>query len=635
VQQFVVGTAGHVDHGKTVLIGALTGEETDRLPEEKKRGISIDLGFAEFVLPSGRRVGVVDVPGHERFIKNMVAGVTGIDLVIMVVAADEGVMPQTREHLDILDLLGVENGIVAITKTDLVEEEWLELVRDDIAAALVGTFLEGAPVVAVSALNGTGLDDLVSELDAALETVRGRDDRGFARLPIDRVFTVSGFGTVVTGTLVSGTLSMNDHLEALPADRRARVRGLQVHGEDVEQAHAGQRVAVNLGGVDVEDVARGDVLLTPRTLRPTMSFAGSLRVLSRVDRPVKNNERVRLHTGTSEILGRVLLLDRAVLYPGEETYIQFKAEKPLLVGRGDRFIVRTYSPMRTIAGGEILDTRRRFRRFNESHLAELRVRQRGELDDLVLLHIERQGPMPVSLKEMVDRLAVPAGDIREVVSDLVNRGEVVALGNGLYMSGEGCDALIRKVRAELDDYHQANPLRTGMPREELRQAVAGGTDAREFQVVLEFVAGTGAVTVSREYVLKKGFSPVLTATQQQHVEALLQALRDNPYSPPDAIDFLTARGVDPPEAGELIGYLRERGHIVRVAEDLYFARSAVEDILDRLRRWFEQHETITVSELRDMLATTRKYSVPLLEYFDQERITRRVGDKRVLRIQGP
>ncbi len=631
MQQYVIGTAGHVDHGKTVLIGALTGEETDRLPEEKKRGISIDLGFAEFRLPSGKRAGVIDVPGHERFIKNMVAGVTGIDLVILVVAADEGVMPQTREHLDILQLLGVQRGIVALTKIDLVEHDWLELVQEDLAETLMGTFLEGSPIIPVAAPRGTGLDRFVQTVDRELDKVPQRDPTGFARLPIDRAFTVSGFGTVITGTLVSGTVSLEDRLAVLPLEQEVRVRGLQVHGESVEQAYAGQRVAVNLSGVDVEDLRRGMVLLTPGSLRPTMSFAATVQMLSHSEHLLTNNERVRLHTGTSEILGRVLLLDRSELQPGEQTYMQFKAEQPVVVGRGDRYIIRTYSPMRTIAGGEILDPRRRFRRFNEEHLEELAVRDEGDIEDLVLLQLERLEPGPATLELLSDRLSLPRSNLTPALERLVDGGEAVRVADNLFVSHGGEERIAAELQRRVKNYHERYPLRLGVPREELRQGVMPSCDARDFQSLLDHYVRQGIFCLHRELVGLAGHKPSLTPEQQRHADALLAALEAKPFSPPDPNEFLSLRGVDEHTQRELLALLRERGVIVRATEGVYLAASAVNDILSRLRQWFASNETITVSELRDLLGTSRKYALPVLEYFDQQRITQRVGDKRVLR----
>jgi selenocysteine-specific elongation factor len=601
------------------------------LPEEQERGISIDLGFAEFELPNGKRAGVVDVPGHERFIKNMVAGVTGIDLVILVVAADEGVMPQTREHLDILDLLGLTNGIVAVTKVDLVEPEWVELVCEEVREIIEDTFLAGAPVVPVSAVENRGLEELIRRVEAELERVERRDPTGFARLPIDRSFTVAGFGTVVTGTLVSGVIEAEDQLQLLPLDREVRVRGLQVHGEDVSKAYAGQRVAVNLTGVDVDELSRGEVLLAPNSMEPTRTFASTLELLPHVDWVLENNERVRLHTGTSEILGRILLLDREQLFPGETTFMQFKAESPLVVGRADRCIIRTYSPMRTVAGGEILDTKRRFRRFNEEHLEELELILNGELEELVMLQLRRGEEVPVTVEQLSERLAVPVEELEPVLKSLAAEGSIAAFGSGLYSSTAGQKQLKRRISDRVQEYHERFPLRPGISREELRQSIVEALSARHFERVLEHMEDCGDLRTEREYVASRQFAPQLPQEQAALAKKQLKELEAAPYSPPGALEWLKTAGVEEQEAAELLQFLREKGRLLRLPDGLDFAPTALEGVVEELKSWFSTHETITVSQLRDLLDTSRKYAVPILEYLDQQRVTYRSGDKRILR----
>ncbi|MBX6377931.1 MAG: selenocysteine-specific translation elongation factor, partial [Clostridia bacterium] len=413
----VIGTAGHVDHGKTALIRALTGQDTDRLPEEKRRGISIDLGFAAFPLPSGRVAGIVDVPGHERFVHNMVAGVAGMDAVLLVVAADEGVMPQTREHLDILQLLGVRRGIVVLTKVDLCEPEWVDLVEEEVRAAVAGTFLADAPILRVSSVTGEGLEALKDAVDRLVPTVPARPESGYARLPVDRVFTAPGFGTVVTGTLLSGRVRGEDRLELLPAGRTVRVRQVQVHGQPVDAAVAGNRVALNLVGVERHEVARGDVLITPGALRAGDLLAVRVDVLARAPAPLRNEQRVRVHAGTAEVVARALVLDGEAVEPGAGGYVLFRAERPLVVARGDRILLRTLSPVATLGGGVVLDTGRRYRRGDAEGLRELALRASGRDEDIVgtILAAGR----PVTPQAVARRVGAPLEAVLPVLESLV------------------------------------------------------------------------------------------------------------------------------------------------------------------------------------------------------------------------
>ncbi|MEW8977387.1 MAG: selenocysteine-specific translation elongation factor [Symbiobacterium sp.] len=624
MKHYIIGTAGHVDHGKTALIRALTGVETDRLPEEQERGISIDIGFARFELPSGRRAAVIDVPGHEKFIKNMLAGITGIDAVILVVAADEGVMPQTREHLDILRLLEVKKGLVAITKIDLVDREMLELVEADVRDAVAGTFLEGAPFCPVSAVTGEGLDALMRAVDALLEETEPKDVTAFARLPIDRSFVRPGFGTVVTGTLVGGVIREGDRLELLPDGLEVRVRGLQVHGEKVERAEAGQRVAVNLSGVERSQVRRGHVLCAPGMLRPTLCFAGRLHLLESWPRELKHGERVHLHTGTSEVLGRVLLLTGDTLKPGDSAFVQVKLEEPVVVGRGDRYIIRSYSPVHTMGGGQVIEPHARYRRSQAAAaIAELEAKESGGTGGVIAETLLRSGMVPLSLAELARRTGVPAEAIQAELPGLA--ADLRELDGGLWIHRRGFGQFCAAVRGELEAYYRQHPLRWGLGKEEVRRKL--GLGGKEFAALLGAAEAAGELALVRDRVALPGRNPALTASQSRVAERLRAAIAAAGFSPPSVAELKQL--VPDRDTEEVILYLIDQGEAVRVGDDLIIQAAVLEEAAQRTREHLRQHGRITVAELRDLLGTSRKYALPLLEWLDEQRITRRAGDERL------
>lgn len=627
MQHLIIGTAGHVDHGKTALIRALTGQETDRLPEEKERGISIDIGFAHFTLPSGRRAAVIDVPGHEKFIRNMLAGITGIDLVLLVVAADEGVMPQTREHLDILRLLDIRTGAVAITKTDLVDEELLELVQEDVRETVAGTFLAGAPVVPVSAVTGQGLDRLLAVLDELLQATRAKDTTAFTRLPIDRAFVRPGFGTVVTGTLVGGTIRTGDRLELLPEGDEVRVRGLQVHGQKVDVAEAGQRVAVNLSGIDREDVRRGHVLAAPGALRPTASFAGKLFLLESWPKAVAHGTRVHLHSGTSEVVGRVLLLDRDALEPGQSGYVLFKGEDPVVVGRGDRFIIRSYSPVHTMGGGTVIEPHAHYRRRNQRDLQELQAKETGGRAGVVAETLARSGPVALPLPELSRRTGAPAEALAPDLTALQQAGEVVALEGGYFLHRRGFHDFVQAVRTYLEQFFAQHPLRSGAPKEELRRKALPGADGRAFTAALNRAVAAGALVVDRDRITLPGRTVGLSPDQDRAAAAIIARAEAAGFSPPTLAELRAA--LPGAEVDELVLYLHERGQVVRLSDELVMHVQHLEAARGLTRAYLQAHGRITVAEFRDLLGTTRKYALPLLDHFDTERWTRRMGDERV------
>jgi selenocysteine-specific elongation factor len=618
----VIGTAGHVDHGKTTLVRALTGVDTDRLPEEKRRGISIDLGFAALTLPSGRRAAIVDVPGHERFVKNMVAGATGIDCCLLVVAADEGVMPQTREHLDIVELLGVGRGVVALTKADMVDADWLDLIRSDLADALAGTFLADAPVVVCDAVTGRGVAELAATLDRILASAPVRSSAGRMRMPVDRVFTVPGFGTVVTGTLASGSVAVEDRLELMPSARPVRVRGLQHHGATVDRAFAGQRTAINLAGVDRDEVRRGDVVATPGAVSAARVLAARLRLLRRAESPLATGARVHLHVGTAESVARVVLLEVDELAPGESTYALLYPAEPLALASGDRFVIRRISPVTTIGGGTVLDVGRRYRRHERKGLADLALRERGDPREIV--RAAAAGGLPVSAQAVAASTGL--ADAEDRLRQLAAAGDVVAVGDGLWQEQAAFERLRDRLAAHLTAYHRRFPLRLGMPKEELRRSLWPSLEPRASNDLLERLGAA----VDGDRVAAAGWRVELPPALRAVADRLVADLEAAGIEPPAQGAALAAARVPPGDADELIRLLVETGRIVRVADDLIFARAPLDAAVARVRAHLAEHGTATMSELRDLLGTTRKYAVPLGEWMDRVHITRRQGDVRRL-----
>lgn len=618
---YVIGTAGHVDHGKSVLVEALTGIDPDRLREEKERGMTIDLGFAWLTLPSGRDVSIVDVPGHERFISNMLAGAGGIDLALLVVAADESVMPQTREHLAILDLLGITRGVLVVTKKDLVDDDLLQLVSADVLKTVEGSALEGSPLVAVSARTGAGLDDLRRVLDAQLEATAPKRDIGRPRLPIDRSFTIAGFGTVVTGTLIDGPLEVGQEIEIVPSGLRARIRGLQHHKEQVQRALPGRRTAVNLAGVAKDGVHRGQVLALPGTLTPTTAIDVRLRALASLPagqaglrRLLRHEAQLTLHVGSAEAPARLLLLDRQELAPGDEGWAQLRLSASIAALKGDRFVLRT--PNDTVAGGEIVDAHpKRHRRFHAPTLDALEALARGSPAQALLAALRRIEP--ATLDALAGELdASPAG-LRSAADELVRDGRLIALGEAL-ITADAFAALTQRARTTFEVYYNEHPLRRGIAKEELRSRLR--LDERVLAAALERWAAAGVLAEDGGSLALAGRSVALSAAQQSEAEAYLAALAATPYAPP----------TDRPVARDLLSYLEDAGRVVAVGDGVLFAAEAYRAMVERITGHLHREGTITLAQTRDMFGTTRKYAQALLEHLDRQRVTRRVGDERVL-----
>jgi selenocysteine-specific elongation factor len=609
---FVLGTAGHIDHGKSTLITALTGIDPDRLAEEKRRGMTIDLGFAHLLLPSGLEVGIVDVPGHARFIRNMLAGTHGLDAVMLVIAADEGVMPQTREHLEIIDLLDVSRGIVVLSKVDLVDADWLTLVRSEVLEAIKGTSLNGAPVVPFSAVSGEGKAELIAALDALFAESPSRPDAGRPRLPIDRVFTMSGFGTVVTGTLVDGSLTLGEELEVVPGGRTVRVRGLQQHNRKVHTASPGSRVAVNLTGVDKEQLARGDVLARPNALNATRRIDATVRVLASAPQSLRHGAELQLHTGTAEVGGRVILLEADEIAAGGAGWVQLYLERPIAAAELDRFILRVPSPSATIAGGRFIDVApRKHSRHDSAVTASLERRAAGD----VLQEELRKYPRGVTVAALLKATMAPEGDIAALNARRV--------GDWLYDT-VAWQAIADQAATELIGYHSTHPLRPGMPREELRNRL--GVPPGSFPSVVQGLIEDGRIAEQDGSI----------ATPDHRVDLhspggpaalLLDLLGRQPLAPPSLSEAIKQTGASP----EVVRALAQQGEIVRVGDDVAFTKEAYETAAAMVREIISSVGSITVAQLRDRMGASRRPVLALLEHLDSERVTRRVGDSRVLR----
>ncbi len=625
----VVGTAGHIDHGKTALVRRLTGVDTDRLPEEKKRGISIDLGFAPLVTPAGVRVGLVDVPGHERFVKNMLAGVGGVDLVLLVIAADEGVMPQTREHFSIVKLLSVTRGVVVLTKSDLVEPDWLALVTRDARALVAGSGLAEAPVVACSAVTGAGIPELLAAMDAQIALLPDRGAAGPARLPIDRVFTVEGFGTVVTGTLWRGSVRTGDVLELLPDGHEVRVRRVQVHGETVEAAHAGQRTALAVHGVEREQVQRGDWLATPGSVRPSNVLDVRFELLPDYPRDWKPDTRVRFHLGASEIIGRLLLLGDAAhgtLPPGGSALAQLRLEKPAVAARGDRFVIRSYSPSRTVGGGSVIEpVAERRRRSDVAGLDALEVHESGSLESRLLEKL-----VVATKAQSAEQLAQDVGEgvaaVSSALAGLVSRGSVVAPAANKWLSdtrwGDAREQVLRVVR----DYADKHPSRYGVMKGELKSGMKTALDGTLFDLAFSALSADGELETRGERVRPGGVPwqpPAATMAALEKLEALLEA---DAFQVPENDTWAKALGAGAADAAGLGFFL---GRLVRVNAELTYTAGQMSRLAALLSQWFAGgHASLTVADFRGLTNASRKYGVPLLEHCDRVGWTVRVGDER-------
>jgi selenocysteine-specific elongation factor len=639
MRSVIVGTAGHIDHGKTSLVRALTGVDADRLPEEKRRGITIDLGFAELDL-ADVRVGFVDVPGHERFVKNMLAGAHGIDAVALVVAADEGVMPQTREHFDITRLLGISRGLVVITKTDTVEAELIELVREEISELVAASFLEDAPVVAVSSRTGEGLDELKATLRRIALDVAPRASGSVARLPVDRSFTMRGFGAVATGTLVAGEIGEGDELDLLPANSRARARGIQVHGRATKRARAGERTAINLAGVEAAEVARGMTLAPAGRLRATQIVDARVEVLASAPRPLRSRARVRVHAGTAEVLARVQVLEEAgEIAPGSTGFAQLRLESPVVVLPGERVILRSYSPQRTVAGALVLDAFAQKRRGRERAASRARLSALVAADEAARLSIfvESAGAPGLTRADLAARTGWRDEVLDRATAEAVRRGEVVD-AVGVYLARATLDGLVASAAREVEAHHRREPLSRGLARETLRERVFAHVGGEVFRAALDSAERGGLLVAERDVVRARAHSLELSGEDARLRESLERIYREAALEAP-TLDEAFARAaegkrLDREHARKILQLLIEAGALVRVTSDLFFHRDALARLVADLRahaaRDAAPDRLIDVATFKEIARVSRKYAIPLLEHLDAARVTRRAGDRRLI-----
>jgi len=628
----VIGTAGHVDHGKSTLVAALTGINPDRLKEEQAREMTIELGFAWLTLPAGEEVGIIDVPGHRDFIENMLAGIGGIDAALFVVAADEGVMPQTREHLSILDILQVHSGLIVLTKADLIQDpDWFNLVESDVRQAVQGTVLQNAPLVRVSARTGQGLPELKQALTEILAQSPPRLDLGRPRLPVDRVFTIAGFGTVVTGTLVDGELHVGDEVEILPAGLRGRVRSLQTHKKKEERAVAGSRTAVNINGIDVEQVRRGDVLALPGKYHPSQRLDVHFRLLPDASAPLHHNQTAKFFVGAAEVEARVRLLGVDELRPGEEGWLQLELNEPVVAVRGDRYILRRPSPGETLGGGVVLDAQplRRHKRFDEVVLARLATLRQGDPADVLLQASLMSGAAP--LRELTARSRLTGETAAAALRELLEAGRLVPLEPG--MPQPGADLLVvarthwetetARAGLEIEKYHRGYPLRRGLPREELKSRLK--YSPRLFTAALRHWLAEGVLVEWGTLLAHPAFTVQFNAAQQAQVGQLLERFSASPYAPPAVKECQADLGE------ELYNALLDQNELVPVSPEVVFRRVDYDTLRSGLRAHLERSGTLTLAQFRDLFGTTRKYAQAFLEHLDAIGVTQREGDLRKLR----
>lgn len=626
MKNVIIGTAGHIDHGKTTLIKALTGRETDTLAEEKKRGISINLGFTYFDLPSNKRAGIVDVPGHEKFIKNMLAGASGLDMVLLVVAADEGVMPQTVEHMDILTFLNIKKGMIVLTKSDTVEEDFRELVKEDIREKVKGTFLEDAEIIEVDSISKKGLDNLINKIDKMTDEIEDKNLETPARLNIDRVFSIKGFGTVVTGTLIEGKISIDDDLVIYPKELKTKIRSIQVHGEGVETAYAGQRTAINISNVKVEEINRGDVLASPHSLEEAMMLDVRLSVVKHTDAGLKHWDRLRLYHGTREILCRAVPLEVEEIMPGESGLVQLRLEESIVAKKGDKFVVRRYSPMETIGGGIVIDTNpRKHKRFDTNIIEALKIKEKGELSDILEAYLKNNSRNYPNIKEIMSYSGESEDNIKKSLEKLIGQDKVICINN-MYMHINQYNTLKEKAESELQAYHKKFRLREGMLKEEVRSKVESKFKTRDFDVLLDLFINDDLIKVNGNFVSLKKFNVVFNEKQTKIKNEIEKILNNAGLNNIYVIEDITNNKKEYEEVLESL-----IGNTVVKIEDSYLMSSKVyNDAKEKLIKYLEENKEITLGDYRDLVNSSRKNCMIILEDFDRNKITKRVENKRVL-----
>ncbi len=633
MKHVILGTAGHIDHGKTSLVKALTGVDTDRLKEERERGITIELGFTFLDLPSGIRLGIIDVPGHEKFVKHMVAGVWGIDLVALVIAADEGVMLQTREHLDICRLLKVKKGLTVLTKIDLVEHELLELVREEVAEIVKNTFLKDAPILSVSSTTREGIPQLISSLDSLSQEIEERDSDGLFRLPIDRVFVMKGFGTVVTGTLISGNLILGETVQILPSGLEGKVRNLQVYNHPVEKAVAGERAAVNLQGIETSAIERGNVLTRPNTLKSTQLIDAYLEYLPSAPRPLKHRTKQRFHVGTTLTNTSIFLLDHEELAPGEGSFVQLRLDNPVVALPRDRFVIRGSSAIQTIGGGVILDSHpNKHRRFSHTVIGDLNLLKEGTSEQALRQHILHSGWGGITLGELFNRIEMPPHKIQSILRNMAEKGDIIwvdverqkGIEKGQYRE------LREYALTQLREFHQRSPMKSGLSKEELRTKLPPEVDVKLFQILIH------ELIQSKEAILEKDklrlpTHQISSADEKGLVKRVETAVLKGGLQPPSPKELSEEWSEEEEEILAIFEHLVHEGSVIKIKSGMYFHHLPFENLRGELMHYLKQHQEITTPQFKEMTKASRKYVIPLIEYFDQIKLTLRLGDKRVLR----
>ncbi len=639
MREIILGTAGHVDHGKTSLIRALTGIETDRLKEEKKRGITIELGFAHLDLPCGHRLGIVDVPGHEKFVRNMVAGAAGMDMVAFVIAADEGIMPQTREHFDVCRLLGVSSGLIVLTKIDMVDEEWLEMVEEEVEEFFRGSFLEDAPIIRVSSVTGEGIGEVKAELDRRVAAMDFHEEYGPFRLAVDRVFSMTGFGTVITGTSLSGRIRVGEDLMFYPGGLQAKIRGIQVHGREQDVVEAGHRTAINLQGIEKEEIRRGDLAATPGSLVASSLLDARLHYLAANEKELKNRAQVRVHVGTREIIGRVVLMTDDQLSPGTEGDVQLVLQEPAAVWPGDRFVIRSYSPVTTIGGGTILNNtppkrKRTLDRDRQRNREIFAVYRSGSFEDRLLLFLEESGFQGLTADQLATRLGVFGKRLKKQLQPPISAGRILVVESESQrlVAAPVVDRLADRILAIVTDYHADNPLKSGVAKEEVRSRLRPAVDQKLFHYTINSLVRRKAIVQEGAEIRLAGHTVTLQMDEQEVQERIMTVYRQAGLRPPNLKDVLKEFSQAPAEQiRQVIDLLVQEEKLIKVNESLYFHAEAIGRLADQVAAFIREEGDIDAPRFKKMTGLTRKFSIPLLEYFDKIKLTIRIGDRRVLR----
>jgi selenocysteine-specific elongation factor len=633
MKHVILGTAGHIDHGKTSLVKALTGVDTDRLKEEKERGITTELGFTFLDLPSGIRLGIIDVPGHEKFVKHMVAGVWGIDLVALVIAGDEGVMPQTIEHLDICRLLNVKKGLIVLTKIDLVDRDLLDLVKEEVTELAQGTFLKDAPILEVSAVTGEGIPYLLSTLDLLSQEIEERLANGLFRLPIDRVFVMKGFGTVVTGTIISGSLSLGETVQILPSGIEGKVRNLQAYNRSVEKAFAGERAAVNLQGIETSVIERGDVLVRPDTLRPTYLVDAYIEYLPNTSRPLKHRTNQRFHIGTSLTNASIFLLDQEELASGGRGYVQLRLEKPVVALPQDRFVIRGTSAIQTIGGGVILDSHpEKHKRYSSTVMADLRLLKDGTGEQALRQHVHHSGMGGITLENLLNRVEMPPSEVRLILREMANRGDLLLIDPEKLKVIERAQyqRLRETALVQLIQFHQRFPMKSGLSKEELRTKLPPEVDIRLFQILINELIQSKDVVLEKDKLRLTGHQ-VSSIDEKGLVKRAEAAVLKGGLQPPSPRELSEEWSEKEEEVRSIFEHLVHEGVFIKIKSEIYLHQIPFENLKKELVTHLKNHQEITTPQFKEMTKASRKYAIPLIEYFDQIRLTIRLGEKRVLR----